>query len=101
MNNVSPPSTSALWVNAAAIIGGFAIFVLILVVAYLPQKPEPLPEGMLTSAQRSERLTEMRAKEHAAATTYGWADQSNGVVRLPIERAMELTLNDLRAARNH
>ncbi len=98
--NDAPSSSNGFLVNVAAIIGGFAIFVLILVIAYLPKKPEPLPEGALTPVQRSERLADMRAKEHDGATTYGWVDQTKGVVRLPIERAMELTLSDLKAARN-
>jgi hypothetical protein len=25
-------------------------------------------------------------------TTYGWVDRNNGVVRIPIQKAMELTL---------
>ena len=50
---------------------------------------------MLTPAERKALLTEQRAKEQAAATTYGWVDQPKGVVRLPIDRAIELTVRDL------
>ncbi|MDQ5870961.1 MAG: hypothetical protein M3547_01975 [Acidobacteriota bacterium] len=32
----------------------------------------------------------MQAEENAALTTYGWVDRDAGVVRIPIERAMEL-----------
>lgn len=86
-------------ITLLAAVGGFAIFVLILVVAYIPRKPEPLPEGSLTPAERSAALAEMRAKEQAAATTYGWVDQSQGVVRLPLDRAVELTIAELKAKR--
>ena len=35
-------------------------------------------------------LTDMRAEEHALLNSYAWVDRSAGVVRLPIQRAMEL-----------
>lgn len=95
----APSSKSGFVTTLAAVVGGFAIFVLILVIAYLPRKPEPLPEGTLTPAERSARLADLRAKEHEAATTYGWVDQANGVVRLPIDRAVELTIQELNSKR--
>lgn len=51
-------------------------------------------EGVLTPAERKALLLEHRTKETAAATTYGWADQAKGVVRLPVDRAIELTVRD-------
>jgi hypothetical protein len=89
-------SKSGFFVTAAAVIGGFLIFVLILVIAYLPNKAEPLPQGTKTPEERATILRELRAKETAAATTYGWVDQTKGVVRIPIERAMELTLDEIK-----
>ena len=94
MSNAAPKT--GFFVTAAAVIGGFAIFILILVVAYLPNKPTPLPEGTKTPEERATILRELRAKEMAAATTYGWVDQPKGVVRIPIERAMQLTVEDLK-----
>jgi hypothetical protein len=90
-------SKSSFWVTFAAAVGGFAIFVLIVIVAYLPQKPAPLPEGTRSPAERAVLLQELRAKELASTTTYGWVDQANGVVRLPIERAVELTITEINA----
>ena len=49
-------------------------------------------EGVRTPADRAAILAEHRTKEHAESTTYGWVDQKAGIVRLPIERAMELTV---------
>jgi len=40
------------------------------------------------SASRSKALAEIRAAEEKSLTTLGWADQSRGIVRLPIETAM-------------
>jgi hypothetical protein len=35
-------------------------------------------------------LREMRAGEEAALNSYGWVDQNAGIVRIPIDRAMEI-----------
>ncbi|MFT3869492.1 MAG: hypothetical protein QM715_13640 [Nibricoccus sp.] len=90
-------SKSGFLTTAAAVVGGFLIFVLILVIAYLPGKPAPLPEGTKTPQERAQILRDMRAKETAATTTYGWVDQSKGVVRIPVDRAMQLTIDELNA----
>jgi hypothetical protein len=37
-------------------------------------------------------LSEFRAREDEQLTNYGWVNRSAGVVRVPIERAMELVL---------
>jgi len=95
MSDAAPKS--GFFVTGAAVIGGFLIFVLILVIAYLPNKPAPLAEGTKTPEERATILRELRAKEAAAATSYGWVDQPKGVVRIPIERAMQLTIEDLKA----
>ena len=37
-------------------------------------------------------LKAFREHEHEVLTTYGWADKSAGVVRIPIDRAKDLLL---------
>jgi len=93
------PSSSGSWVTIAAAIGGFAIFALIVLIAYLPKQPDPIPagDGVRTPAQRKAALAEMHAKEKAAATTYSWVDQPTGVVRIPIDEAVKLTIKELNA----
>jgi hypothetical protein len=39
-----------------------------------------------------QNLKEFRDKEHAILTTYGWADQNTGAVRIPIQRAKDLLI---------
>jgi hypothetical protein len=97
MSDHSSPSSS--WVTIAAVIGGFAIFAVILIVAYLPKTPPPLPDGVKTPEQRHAILIEHRAKEAKAATSYAWVDQGKGVVQLPLDRAVELTIQELNAGR--
>jgi hypothetical protein len=41
---------------------------------------------------REEKLKTLREADAKQLTTYGWIDKNKGVVRLPIERAMELTV---------
>jgi hypothetical protein len=42
------------------------------------------------AAVRSKALAEIRAAEATALNTAGWADKDRGLVRLPIETAMQL-----------
>src|SRR5690349_19528358 len=37
-------------------------------------------------------LKQFRAREDAELNSYGWIDRSSGIVRVPIDRAMELVL---------
>lgn len=43
-------------------------------------------------------LRELRASEEAKLTRYQWVSQKDGVVRMPLPRAIELTLKDYREA---
>jgi hypothetical protein len=94
----APAGVSSFTATLLAVVGGFAIFLLILTVAYLPKKPEPLADGARTPAERKAALAELHAKELNASTTYGWVDQAKGQVRLPISAAVELTISELNAA---
>ncbi len=49
------------------------------------------PEPHLQTHPR-EDLAELRAKEDEILTTYGWVDRNAGVVRIPIDEAVRLTL---------
>jgi len=51
-------------------------------------------EGVRTPADRKALLAEHRTKEQAESTTYGWVDQKAGIARLPIDRAIDLTVRD-------
>jgi hypothetical protein len=53
----------------------------------LSRTEPPLPR--LQPDPRADLLA-FRAKEDAVLHTYGWVDKSRGIVRVPIERAMEI-----------
>ena len=44
------------------------------------------------AAERAKNLSELRAAEQQAMDTYGWVDQPKGIVRLTVDRAVELTV---------
>ena len=46
------------------------------------------------AAVRSKALAEIRAAEAAALNTPGWVDQDRGIVRLPIETAIQMIEQD-------
>ena len=49
------------------------------------------PEPRLQTNPR-EDLRDLRAKEDAILESYGWVDRNAGVVRIPIDEAMKLTV---------
>ena len=49
------------------------------------------PEPRLQTDPRQD-LADMRAKEDEQLQSYGWVDKNAGIVRIPIEAAMKLTL---------
>jgi len=80
-------------------IGGIAallIFLLILFVAYLPNRGEAV--GARKKEQRLEHLRETRASQTDRITGYDVVNAKKGVVRIPVERAMELTVEDYAGA---
>lgn len=49
----------------------------------------PIP-GPLLQVHASKDLQEMRAAEDGVLKSYGWIDRKAGVVRIPVDRAIEL-----------
>lgn len=100
------PSGRAFWLSVAGIIGCFLIFVVVLQIAKVPAQiaggttpvqmtdEERLAANLLTPKERQDRLSELTIKEDHALSSYQWIDKPNGVVRLPIDRAMELVVRD-------
>jgi hypothetical protein len=49
------------------------------------------PEPRLQTNPRQD-LSDLRAREDAVLGTYGWVDKNAGIVRIPIDDAMKLTV---------
>ena len=62
------------------------------------EQPSPLAEFRAApivpelEARPGASLASVHAREEELLTTYGWVDEQNGIVRVPIERALELVL---------
>jgi len=92
--------------TAAVVIVGLALFGWLVLRLYHPAGPvNPLAlsnpgdfsedqRWKMTSAGRAARLKALRDHEKSEAGSYGWIDQKAGVVRLPIDRAIDLTVEE-------
>ena len=72
----------------------FALFGVI-VLAIIGPSPRGSDYEETRAKKRIENLKTLREEADKALTTYGWIDKNKGVARIPIERAMELTVAGL------
>ena len=72
----------------------FALFGVI-VLAIIGPAPRGSDYEEARAKKRVENLKTVREEADKALTSYGWIDKNKGVARVPIERAMELTVADL------
>lgn len=79
--------------TALLVLACFAVFGWLALKIYAPHaRAVDKVEGVKTPEDRRALLGKNRKKEHDDATSYGWVDQKAGVVRLPIDRAIDLTV---------
>jgi hypothetical protein len=91
MNGPRKDSTA---LTILAILGTFLIVAGL--VWYMQLKTRPAPVNQQRIEERKKALAEIRAAEADALNSYGWVDPTKGLVRLPVARAMELTLEEYR-----
>src|SRR5437899_12904106 len=84
----------ASWSTWFGIVLLFALFGVI-VLAIIGPTPRGSDYEETRAKKRGENLKTLREETDKALTTYGWIDKNKGVARVPIERAMELTVADL------
>jgi hypothetical protein len=72
----------------------FALFGII-VLAVIGPAPRGSDYEETRAKKRAELLKTSREEAEKALTTYGWIDKNKGIARVPIERAMELTVAEL------
>jgi hypothetical protein len=58
----------------------------------LLEEAQGLPPGPLLQRNPQQDMQEAATEQDALLHNYGWVDKEAGVVRIPIERAIELTL---------
>lgn len=58
----------------------------------LLEEAQGLPPGPLLQRDPEQNMQQMKNEQDAVLNNYGWVDKEAGVIHIPIERAMELTL---------
>jgi hypothetical protein len=85
------PISFGAWLGIVLLFLFFGIFVLVLVAA--------TPHGNNYEAKRAEarekKLNDARNAATQELNSYAWVDKGKGIARIPIDRAMQLTLRDL------
>ena len=85
------PISFGAWLGIVLLFLFFGVFVLVFIGLS--------PRGNNYEAKRAEQRLETLKKVQAGANTelhsYAWVDKNKGVVRIPIDRAMELTVTAL------
>jgi hypothetical protein len=85
------PISFGAWLGIVLLFLVFGIFVLVLVSA--------TPHGDNYEAKRAEarekKLNDARNAATGELASYAWVDKGKGIARIPIDRAMQLTLRDL------
>lgn len=72
----------------------FVLFGLI-VLAVIGPSPRSSDYEETRAKKRMEKLKALHEENQKDLTTYAWVDKTKGVARIPIDRAMELTVTDL------
>jgi len=79
------------WLGVVLLFALFGVIVLAII--------GPMPRGSdyeeTRARKRMENLKTAREDAEKSLNTYAWVDKNKGVVRIPISRAMELTVADL------
>ena len=78
-------------------LGIVCLFVLfgLIVLAVIGPSPRTSDYEETRAKKRMEKLKTLREESQKELTTYAWVDKNKGVTRIPIDRAMEVTVADL------
>jgi hypothetical protein len=85
------PTPFSTWLGIVCL---FAVFGLIVLAVIGPSRRGSDYEEA-RAKKRMEKLKALHEENQKALTTYVWIDKNKGVARIPIDRAMELTVADL------
>jgi hypothetical protein len=79
------------WLGIVCLFGLFGLIVL----AVIGPSPRTSDYEETRAKKRMEKLKTLREESQKELTTYAWVDKNKGVARIPIDRAMEVTVADL------
>ena len=92
--NIKVPSTTKYVWSAVAVIVLILAVSGVVVLLYFLNRPEPLNFEIVK--ERKAKLAEVNAKQHELISKYAWIDKEKGIVQIPIEQSMKLTVEELR-----
>jgi len=87
------PSDRKVLYSAIAWVGVLLLFAIIVLIAYVPNSDSKVNTS--ANEARVAIRADVDALQQKLMTQYAWANQAEGIVRIPVARAMELTLLDL------
>jgi hypothetical protein len=78
-------------------LGIVCLFVLfgLIVLAVIGPSPRTSDYEETRAKKRMEKLKTLHEESQKELTTYAWVDKNKGIARIPIDRAMEVTVTDL------
>src|SRR5207248_10969068 len=79
------------WLGIVCLFGLFGLIVL----AVIGPSPRTSDYEETRAKKRMEKLNALHEETQKDLTTYAWVDKNKGVARIPIDRAMEVTVADL------
>jgi hypothetical protein len=85
------PAPFSTWLGVVCLFLLFGIIVL----AVIGPSPRGTDYEETRAKKRMEQLKTLREENQKELTTYAWVDKNKGVARIPIDRAMEVTVADL------
>ncbi|MGB0743832.1 MAG: hypothetical protein ACPGSB_04835 [Opitutales bacterium] len=86
----SSSQQSSFWATFFGSLGAILIFALIIFLAYLPNRPEPVDQTI--KEERQAKADQARAEGIAKITKY--AVNADGSVQIPVDMAMDLVTNE-------
>lgn len=88
---IQSPAPFSTWLGVVLLLGVFGA----IAVAIVGPAPRVDSYEQRRAEDRMKKLKDLRGEDLKTLTAYAWIDKNKGTVRLPIERAMELTVADL------
>src|SRR5438876_9527044 len=85
------PISFGAWLGIVLLFLFFGVFVLV----FIGLSPRGNNYEAKRAEQRLETLKKVQAEANTELHSYAWVDKNKGVVRIPIDRAMELTVTAL------
>lgn len=75
-----------------------ALLIMVILVGLVRRYTTPAPLGAARAAERKQALIDLRGAEHKQITEIDWQDKTKNLVRLPVQTAMDLTVERMKDA---